>query len=71
MDEKILDLETKISFQDHWLQELKDLVFEQQNEIEALTKRLLLLEKKFTEATATQKDADIIDADFEVPPPHY
>jgi|GEM_PF-4848690 len=71
MDTKLLDLETKISYQDHWLQELKDLVFEQQNEINSLTKRLAHLEKMFEEATATEKDADIIDADCEVPPPHY
>ena len=67
MEKRLTDLETKISYQDHFIDELNELVIEQQKQIDKLTQEL----KKLLEKIAPEDDSGVVDISLEVPPPHY
>ena len=66
MDEKLLELQTKLSFQESALADLNDTVISQQKEIDRLKKTVELL---------VQRVRDLQDLGGEemphTPPPHY
>ncbi len=67
MENRIIELETKIAFQEHVISELNDVVSQQQKDISTLIFKVEQLQtyvKKLTPANiASQAD--------ETPPPHY
>jgi SlyX protein len=67
MDERLVDLEARLAFQERALQELNDVVVRQQQDIGRLTKEL--------EALRTQvrsvMPALVAPQSEETPPPHY
>ena len=66
-DERLTEIETKLAFQEAAVQELSDLVYAQQKEIErltALTRRLLDRIDTLSERGGDSEPADEV-------PPHY
>jgi SlyX protein len=66
-DERLIDLETRLAYQDHTIQQLNDIVSAQQKQIDQLTATLKVLADRFREAA---RDASSIDPGNEKPP-HY
>lgn len=67
MENRLIELETRLAFQDHTLQELNAVVVRQQREIDALTRELEMLKAQF-KALAP----DLVGSRAEeAPPPHY
>lgn len=66
MQEKIIDIETRMAFQDDTIQELSDVIYRQQKQIDQLEKSVQLLLDKVQDLTHSQPGA-IIDEK----PPHY
>ena len=64
MEERITELESKVSFQEQPIEDLNTVVIELRREIEKLQKHC----KKLSEIL---DDDNIKDASLEVPPPHY
>jgi len=64
--ESIVGLETKISYQEHMIQELNEVVITQQNQIQALEKAV----KHFREYVNTHGEQRS-STEAEAPPPHY
>jgi len=67
MEERLIELETKISYQDHLIGELNDVVTRQQNQIDRLEKAM----RKMIDHLKVPGDSDIARPDEEAPPPHY
>lgn len=67
LEQRIIELETKISYQDHLIQELNEVVFSQQRQIDALEKGL----KHIREHLKGSHASDIARPEEEAPPPHY
>lgn len=65
MEERIIELETKICYQEQIIEELNQLVTQQQKDIDLLLKFF----KKVNEMM--KDDSAIVDQSLEVPPPHY
>ncbi len=63
-----IDLETKIAYQEHNLQELSDVIFRQQQQIDKLESIIQLLIKRFDEFSAAQPGNS---APADEKPPHY
>jgi SlyX protein len=67
MENRLIELETRLAFQDNTLQELNAVVVRQQREIDALTRELETLKAQIRtlapELVASRTD--------EAPPPHY
>jgi SlyX protein len=67
MENRLIELETRLAFQDHTLQELNSVIVRQQQEIAALTREIENLKAQFKtlapELVASRGD--------ETPPPHY
>jgi len=67
MENRLIELETRLAFQDHTLQELNSVIVRQQQEIAALTREIENLKSQFKtlapELVASRGD--------ETPPPHY
>lgn len=66
MEEKIIDIETRLAFQDDTLQELSDVIYRQQQQIDQLEKTVYQLLGKVEELMQSGPD-DIVDEK----PPHY
>ncbi|WP_157496707.1 SlyX family protein [Hahella ganghwensis] len=66
MDQRITDLETKVAFQDDLIHSLSDTVYQQQKQIENLTRKL---ERLTDQIKHTQPN--IGNPADEPPPPHY
>ncbi|MEM7647219.1 MAG: SlyX family protein [Pseudomonadota bacterium] len=64
MEERLTELETKISFQDQIIEDLNKVVIELRAEVERLTKQCEKISKILEED-------NIKDASLEEPPPHY
>lgn len=64
MEERLNELETRIAFQDHTIEELNKVVIELRKEVEAATKQCEKIKKILEEE-------NIKDASLEEPPPHY
>ena len=67
LESRLTELETKISYQDHLIGELNDVVTSQQQQINKLEKALLHLHEHFKQAGSS----GLARPDEEVPPPHY
>ncbi|MBI3896969.1 MAG: SlyX family protein [Gammaproteobacteria bacterium] len=63
---RFVELETRVAFQEHALQELNDALVRQQTEIDRLTRAL-----KDAQERLRGISAPIADRSEETPPPHY
>jgi len=66
-EERIVELETKVSFQERLIQELNEALTRQQQQLDALQHRLETMREKIQ---ADLSD-EIKSVSEEVPPPHY
>jgi SlyX protein len=66
VDERMEALETKISYQEHMIQELNEVVISQQNQVDKLEKSLQVLQDQLQHREAGQSPPE-----QEAPPPHY
>ncbi|MDX8403303.1 MAG: SlyX family protein [Mariprofundaceae bacterium] len=67
LEKHIIELETKVSYQDHIIQELNDVVTSQQKQIDVLESEF----KRLREHLKTSSSSQLARPDEEVPPPHY
>lgn len=67
MEKRIIELETKISYQEHLMQELNDVITRQQKQIDALEVQIKRFQDHLKHATSSQ----IARPEEEIPPPHY
>ena len=67
MEDRIIELETKLSYQDHMIQELNDVVTRQQKQIDTLEIGL----RRVREHLKSSSSSQIARPEEEVPPPHY
>ncbi len=66
MEDRITELETRLSYQDRLIQELNEVVTRQQDQIDRLTRDL---ERLFRQMQGQQ--SGLARPDEEAPPPHY
>ena len=64
MEERLTELETKITYQDQIIEDLNNVVIE-------LRKKVDSLEKIVKTAIEAKDDTGLKDASLETPPPHY
>ncbi|MEW5756223.1 MAG: SlyX family protein [Pseudomonadota bacterium] len=67
MEDRIIELETRLAFQEDTLQQLNDIVTRQQDQIDLLHRRLLTL----TDQMRSLAPSNIAPQSEETPPPHY
>ena len=67
MDQKIIDLEVRLAWQENHIEELDKVAFKQQQLITMLTERIDLLEKRLK----TMGESNILRPEEDSPPPHY
>ena len=67
MEERLIELETKISYQDHLIGELNDVVIRQQAQLNKLEKEIRQMREHLNGATSS----GLARPDEETPPPHY
>lgn len=67
MENRIIELETRLSFQEDTIHELNEVVTRQQNQIDVLQEQVSELRKRM-QSTQT---SNIKDEGEETPPPHY
>lgn len=65
-ESRLVQLESKLTYQERTIAELNEVVIEQQRLLDALTKRLALMEDALRARLAEQ-----VDPADEPPPPHY
>lgn len=65
-DEKIIDIETRIAYQDDTIQQLSDVMYRQQQQIEKLEKTVQLLVGKIQGLSENNPEKTIDER-----PPHY
>lgn len=66
MNERLIELETQLAFQDGVIQELNDVVISQQQQLDLLKREMQLLREQF--ASLNDK---MVSSGNEPPPPHY
>jgi len=64
---RVIELETKVSYQEHLLQELNDVITAQQTQVDGLEKEL----KRMRDYMRGQQGSGLARPDEEAPPPHY
>jgi len=67
MENRLTELETRISYQDHTISELNEVVICQQQQIDALNALVKQLRAQFNQGS----ESGLARPDEEVPPPHY
>jgi SlyX protein len=67
LEKHIIELETKVSYQDHIIQDLNDVVTRQQKQVDALEVEL----RRIREHLKSGESSQIARPEEEVPPPHY
>lgn len=67
MDEKITDLEIRLTHQEAAIEEINLLLLKQHNQIESLVADFALLQKQLRDMS----ESNIADQSHETPPPHY
>jgi len=67
MKDCLIELETRISYQDHTIEELNEVVTRQQEQIDRLEKEMKQLRQHLEQSSST----GLARPDEEVPPPHY
>ena len=63
----LIELESKLAFQEDTMQHLNEELHEHQKRIELLQRQVLMLAKQLQ----NRDDGDMVSADQEPPPPHY
>jgi len=66
-EERIVELETKLSFQEHLIQELNEALTHQQQQLDALQHKLDTMREQIQAGLSDE----IRPVSEEVPPPHY
>lgn len=66
-DPRLIEIETRLSFQEHTLQALNDVVIRQQQQIDALVREIQTLKERLRAATPSSVGL----LEDEKPPPHY
>jgi SlyX protein len=69
-DERLIELETRLAYQEHTIQQLNDIVSTQQKQIDQLTVTLKALVSRFREAAHEASPVEAGNPDSEKPP-HY
>jgi len=67
LNERIIELETKSSYQEHLIQELNEVVISQQKQIDALEASI----QRMSDYIKNSQGSQLARPDEEVPPPHY
>jgi len=67
VNERIIELETKSSYQEHLIQELNDVVISQQKQIDSLQASM----QRVSDYLKNNQGSQLARPDEEVPPPHY
>jgi len=67
LNERIIELETKSSYQEHLIQELNEVVISQQKQIDALQASV----QRMSDYLKNNQGSQLARPDEEVPPPHY
>ncbi len=67
MQQRIIELETRIAYQDHTIGELNEVVTRQQQQIDALEEAVAQLRRHLKQGG----DSGLARPEEEVPPPHY
>ncbi len=67
MDQRLVDIETRLAFQERTLLELEEVILRQQREIDQLVNRLEVTEQRLQALAEPQ----LGDPSQEPPPPHY
>ena len=67
MENKIIDLQSKLAFQDETINDLNEVITDQQNQLDQLREDVRLLNLRITSVAESSNVAD----EKEPPPPHY
>ena len=67
MENRVIELETRLSFQEDTIHELNEVVTRQQNQIDVLQEQVGELKKRVQSVSTS----NIKDEGEETPPPHY
>ena len=67
MNDKLIDLEIRLTHQESHLEELDKIIYQQQRMIDQLLEKLSTLEKRLKTTT----ENNILSQSEEAPPPHY
>ena len=67
MENKIIDLETKLAFQDQTINELNEVITDQQNQLDQLREEIRMLGLRLESVAQSSTNPD----EKEPPPPHY
>lgn len=67
MNNDVIDLQIRLSHQENHLQELDNVIYLQQQQIDALLKKITVLEKHLCNLT----ESNILNNAEDRPPPHY
>jgi len=67
LNERIIELETKSSYQEHLIQELNEVIISQQKQIDALEASI----QRMSDYLKNNQGSQLARPDEEVPPPHY
>ena len=67
MENKIIDLQSKLAFQDESISELNDVITDQQNQLDQLREEIRLLNLRIV---SVAESANVTE-EKEPPPPHY
>ena len=67
MENKLIDLEIRLTHQENHIEELDKIIYQQQKTIDSLQEQLSILEKRLKTTTET----NIRLQSEETPPPHY
>ena len=69
MENKIIDLQSKLAFQDETINELNEVITDQQNQLDQLREEIRLLSLRI--ASVAESTAGAGTEEKEPPPPHY
>jgi len=67
LNKRIIELETKSSYQEHLIQELNEVVISQQKQIDALEASI----QRMSDYLKNNQGSQLARPEEEVPPPHY
>lgn len=67
LEARVMELETRVAFQDDTLAELNEVLVEQSREVDHLRRQMAELIKRFNDVAGQMPGATAEDA----PPPHY
>lgn len=67
LNERMIELETKSSYQEHLIQELNEVIISQQKQLDILESNI----QRVSNYLKNNQDSQLARPDEEVPPPHY